>query len=227
MRHIGKIASTDQRCVVAFMQLPDKPDHALVILTDPLPPRYQQALMSILESNEGQADETLANVLARRIMPDTGKTVLVTLHERGYLQPMPVSNVLMLPRPNMPFPLEQILQGMNRIVPQSDAPRYADAAMQKFNPHTSNQKADAIEQSTRIASNLLIEAEMLEATAEKKRKDAYALAPHLQPAHLQPYQVKEINQGKTDKQSAKKVAAEVVVAKKVRAPAKRKTEKTA
>ena len=180
-RHVGKIASTEQRCVVAFMQIPNREDHALVIPTDTLPPLYHQAVMDVLESNEGQQEETLANVLGRRIMPDTGKSIFQTLHERRHLIPVPVSDILMLPQPNSPFPLEMILNGLKRNIPQNTNPRYADAAMQKYNPHTANQRADNFEESTGIAKNLLVEAQMLQEEADRKRKQAYDIAPHLQP----------------------------------------------
>lgn len=180
-KHVGKIASTDSRCVVAYMQIPGREDHALVIPTDALPPRVEQAVMDLLESNEGQAEATLGNVLGRRIM-ENGKSVLQALHESGYLQPVPVSNVLMLPAPNMPFPLEQILRDMGKHVPQNTSqPRFADAAMQKYNPHTANQSADEREQATAKAKMILIEAEMLQEEADRKRATAYAIAPHLEP----------------------------------------------
>ena len=49
MRHVAKIANTDQRCVVAFLQIPGREDHALVIPTDSLPPRTEQAVMDLLK----------------------------------------------------------------------------------------------------------------------------------------------------------------------------------
>lgn len=220
-RHIGKIASTDQRCVIAYMQLPGREDHALVIPTDALPARYEQAVMDIVESNEGQADETLANVLSRRIMPDTGKSVLQTLHEQRYLQPVPVSNVLMLPQPNMPFPLEQILTGLRRTIPQNSNPRYADAAMQKYNPHTANQRADNLEETTAMAKNLLVEADMLQESADMKRKQAYQIAPHLQPNTTLP-----TNAAVTDAYTAPATAEKKVSVKKAR-PSRRKTAEKA
>ena len=179
-RHIGKMANTDQRLVVAFMQIPNREDHALVIPTDTLPARFEQAVMEILESPEGQNAETLAEVLNRRLMPDTGKPVLQTLHEHGMLKPVPVANILMLPAPNMPFPLTQILQGMGRVVPDSKTttPNYA---VEKYNQIAVNQKIEGVEQRRAIAQNLIIEAEMLENEAKKKRQRAYETAPEIAP----------------------------------------------
>lgn len=177
-RHVAKMANTDQRLVVVFMQIPGKEDHALVIPTDNLPSRYEQAVMEILESAEGQNDETLANVLNRRLMPDTGKPVLQTLHDGGMLLPVPVANIMMLPMPNMPFPLSTVLESMGRTVPKP-AGAQPDAAVEKWNQIQVNQKVEGVENRRAIAQNLLIEADMLETEAQRKRERAFSVAPEI------------------------------------------------
>lgn len=181
-RHIAKISNTDQRCVVAFMQIPGRETHALVVPTDALPPRYEQALMEVLESPEGQNDECLAEVMGRRLMPDNGRTVLQTLHEQNYLVPVPVSNVIMMPVPNMPFPLAQVLSGMGRSVPShADGTPVVDPSVARYDQHAVNRAALSAEASHGIARNLLVEAEMLENEARRKRETAYSYAPDLAP----------------------------------------------
>jgi hypothetical protein len=209
-RHLARIANTDQRIVVVFMQIPDREDHALVVSTDNLPPRWEQALMSVVESPEGQGDPNLGNVLARRLMPDTTDTVLQSLHQAGLLIPVPVNNVIMFPEPNRPFALRQILQAMGKVLPDEyaavDALNEAKSAkatapsqprtspvgqhktpvdpfanQEKFNPHTSNHNAQASENDIGIANGLLMEAQMLEQDAANKRERAYQHAPHLRP----------------------------------------------
>lgn len=208
-RHFARMANTDQRVVVVFMQVPGKEDHALVVSTDNLPPRWEQALMSVADSPEGQGDPDLGNVLGRRMMPDSTETILQALHGAGLLLPVPINNVIMFPEPNRPFALRQILQAMGRIAPDEFAqvdklneaaaakaapkvspvgqhktpvdPFAAPAADTKFNPHTANQSADVSSGDTAIAHGLLMEAEMLEADARAKRERAYQQAPHLRP----------------------------------------------
>lgn len=179
-RHVAKMANTDQRLVVVFMQIPGREDHALVIPTDTLPARYEQAVMEILESPEGQAEETLANVLSRRLMPDSGKPVLQALHEGRMLLAMPVANIMMMPMPNMPFPLSSILDGMGRKIP---APQQAapDMAVEKWNQIQVNQKIEGVENRRAVAQNLLIEADMLETEGRKKRAEAFRIAPEMAP----------------------------------------------
>lgn len=182
-RHIAKILNTDQRCVVVLMQIPGREDHALVTYIDSLPPRYEQTIMSLLESSEGQAEEQFHTILDRRIMPDTGKTVLRSLHEGQMLTPVPISNIAMMPRPNMPFPLVDVLRQMNRDVPNQPNTTQLDE-VNKFNQHIINQQADGVEQKTGVATNLLIEAQMLESDARRKREQAYTLNPALRPKPL-------------------------------------------
>jgi hypothetical protein len=207
-RHLARMANTDQRVVVVFMQIPEREDHALVISTDNLPPRWEEVLMRVVESPEGQGDADLGNVLGRRLMPDTTDTVLAAFHHAGLLKPVPISNVIMFPEPNRPYALKQILQAMGRILPdeyeQADVLRetakapvsrgnpvgqhktpvnpYAEPSETKFNPHTSNQGVQVNEGTTAIAHGLLMEADMLEADAHAKRERAYQQAPHLRPA---------------------------------------------
>lgn len=185
-RHIGKMANTDQRLVVVFMQIPGKEDHALVVPTDTLPARYEQAVMDILESPEGQAEETLANVLSRRLMPDTGKPVLVALHEAGMLKAIPIKNIMMMPQPNMPFPLSSILESLGRdmTVKEPSPTNYVApevTAIEKYNQIQVNQKIEGVENRRAIYQNLMIEAQLLDGEAEKKRQAAYKVCPEMAP----------------------------------------------
>jgi hypothetical protein len=180
MRHVGKIANTDQRCVVAFMQIPNREDHALVIPTDTLPPRYEQAVMDVLKSPEGQNEECFALALSRRLMPDTGKDILATLHEQAMLVAVPVYRVLMLPLPNQPIKLSDILTQLGRHTRTPDEALYKQQS-EKFNRHDQNMRAESAEQKRNIAQNLLLEARMLEAEAKKKRDAAYGFDPSARP----------------------------------------------
>lgn len=186
-RHIGKMTNTDQRCVVVYMQIPGRESHSLVVGTDNLPLSIESYLMQVLESPEGQADPTLANVLGRRTMPDTGVNLLQTLHNVGLLQAIPIDNIVMLPMPNMPIPLRQIITDMGGKVPEADAPPEAPLnEREKFNPYGQTQQTETSNQNRGIASNLLVEANLLEQEAQRKRDQAYQYDPTLRPQALTP-----------------------------------------
>ena len=189
-RHVAKIANTDQRCVVAFMQIPGAEDFSLVIPTDGLPLRFEQAVMSVLQSAQGQQEETFAKVLSMHRMPDTGETILEALHNGKKLVKIPVANILMMPVPNQPVKLTHILEnwpGGSRLKgnvnnsagqQQSISEQYS---REKFNPHLHNQRAESNENQKAIARNLLLEAELLENDAKKKRNAAYGYDASLRP----------------------------------------------
>lgn len=215
MRHIGKLVNTDTRCVVVFMQIPGDDSHALIVSTDYLNPRLEEALMSIVKSPEGQGDAVLANVLNRRLLPDTGQNVLQALHEGNLLRKVHVDQVIMLPQPNMPFPLRKVIELMGNASP-AISQEHPVISEEKYNPHVQNAQAMDAESRIGVSRNLMIEAEMLESEARAKRERAYLLNPDLRPAvkvASKPVPTKLIE------------ASEVVaVAKKPRAPRKPKAQ---
>lgn len=209
-RHVGRNKNTDQRVVVIFLQVPGKEDHTLTVTTDTLPARFEQALMQVVQSAEGQAAEDLGVVLKRRMIPDMNISFLDALHNSNMLVPQPIDNIIMYPAPNQPYPLRDILIGMGRSVeaappqaPQASLNPYiteqvAEAEqlttsfsdpvggfmqneVEKFNPHTHNQDATKNDQSIGIARNLLIEADLLMEEVNRKREQAYRYAPSLRP----------------------------------------------
>lgn len=181
MRHVAKIANTDQRCVVAFMQIPNREDHALVVPTDNLPPRIEQAVMDVLKSPQGQQEENFGVALSRHLLPDTGQNILEALHSGSRLVPVPVHQVLMMPTPNQPVKLSSILESLGRLPDQQTQGLMQEYAVEKFNPHINNQVASSNENQRLIARNLIVEAELLELDAKRKREQAYGIDPSLRP----------------------------------------------
>lgn len=180
MRHVGRLINTDKRVVVVFLQIPNREDHALVVDTDALPPKYHDELMAVVQG-EGQKDPNLANILSRRIMPASGEDILSTLHKAGVLQPVPVSNVMMFPEPNRGVKLSDVIAAMKGSN-QTTSPVTEDmerASIEKVNRIVDNQQISKDEQRYEIAKNLLVEAQLLEQEAERKRRQAFEYAPEL------------------------------------------------
>jgi hypothetical protein len=184
IRHVAKLANTDQRCVVAFMQIPNREDHALVVPIDNMPPRIEQAVMDVLKSPQGQHEENFGVALSRHLLPDTGQNILEYLHSTRRLVPVPVGQVLMMPTPNNPVKLSNILESLGRLPDQQTKGLMEEYATEKFNPHINNQVAATNENQRSIARNLIVEAEMLELDAKRKREHAYGIDPGLRPATL-------------------------------------------
>lgn len=175
-RHIGRLKNTDRRIVVVFLQIPNKEDHALVVDTDSLPDSYHDALMHVVDSIEGQQTPVLANILNRRILPDTGQDIMSSLHVRGLMQAQPISNILMFPRPNMPMPLEDIIKMMKQTPAEAKAD--IETARDRFQESVS---LDGAEKNEAQARNLIQQALDLKSEADRKLQQAYDIAPQFRP----------------------------------------------
>lgn len=175
-RHIGRLKNTDRRIVVVFLQIPNKEDHALVVDTDSLPDSYHDALMHVVDSIEGQQTPVLANILNRRILPDTGQDIMSSLHVRGFMQAQPISNILMFPRPNMPMPLEDIIKMMKQTPAEAQAD--IEVVRDRFQEAVS---LDGAEKNEMRARNLIQQALDLKSEADRKLQQAYDLAPQFRP----------------------------------------------
>lgn len=180
-RHFGRIKNTDRRCVVVYMQLPGDADHALVIDTDALHPRFHDELMEVVDG-EGQREPILANVLSRRVLPFTGQDIFNSLHQYGHLQRVSVDNIMMYPEPNRPISLRQIIDITNgtNTAPAATAP--AADPINRQNHFVQNQNVEADEKRFALAQGLLKEASFIEAEAQRKREQAYEMYPALRPA---------------------------------------------
>lgn len=166
-KHIGKIKNTGQKIVLPYMQLPQKPDHALVITVESLPTRMEQNLMTIVESQEGQGETVLANVLSRHLEADTGKNFFRALHDGGHMRAVPVEQIMMYPEPGKAFELKDILEKMGTLPPP----------VVSMTPEPKNHE-DALA----IAKNILEQAELMISDAKAKQEEAYKIAPELRPA---------------------------------------------
>jgi len=174
-KHVGRIKNTDRRCVVIYMQIPGNEDNALIVDTDALPDRFHDALMDIIDSTEGQQTAHLHTLLSRRMLPDLGLDMMNALHTYGLLRSVAIDNVVMYPAPNAPCPLRTIVDFINN----EEAPE--DQKVNLDNRILENQKADQAQGQLDVATNILRQAEDLEAEAAKKREQAYRLVPSLRP----------------------------------------------
>lgn len=179
MKHVGRHAGTGQRLSVAFLQLPDDKDHALVIYSDSLPDRYHDDFMNAVESPEGQAAKSLYEVLARKVFWH-GTPMLETLHKEGHLVKVPTSAIIMTPNSNTDVALNDILAQMGEIevsdAPVNDATQSPAESQVDANVEESKQ-----DENRQIAQNLLVQAKLLEQDAIAKREEAYKYDPSLKP----------------------------------------------
>jgi acetylglutamate synthase len=116
--------------------------------------------------------------------------MLQKFHMGGRLTKTPVSNVTMIPRRGVRWPLTEVISAMGsqENLPQGfdelDAETKAEVAanLKRFNLHDSNMAEAASSGVTSQASSLLEMAKMLEADAQAKREQAYRMDPNLRPS---------------------------------------------
>ncbi len=183
IHHTGQIINTGKKCVILMIELPEKPGYSLIAETDSLPERIHDPLMSILTSNEAQNSRNLADVLHRRLMPDSNISILLELHNLGYLRAEPSENIYLIPRNNIRIKASDVIKEMKKIKnADNNNAEIAAEETQKImmdNFHVNNMAAISEEKNLEIAKNMLIQASLLEEDAKKLREKAYNLAPSL------------------------------------------------
>ena len=178
MKYIG-LTNTGKRVAVVFMSIPEREDHCLVVETDNLPERIHDPLMAILQSREAQNAKNFGEVLSRRYMPDNGSDMLSFLHFNGRLYPTPQKSVFLTPKSNIKVSLAEVYNEIKMMESNTTAPQYPQNPERGI--YNENIREDKKENSNNTASNLLLEADMLEGEALRKRQEAYRLAPWLNP----------------------------------------------
>jgi len=177
IKHTGRVDSTNRRVVVVFPQIPEDQENCLVVDVDSLPERYHDGLMKVVESAEAQESNSLYEVLGRNLFWD-GKNCLTTLHEQGFLRRVPVDTVTLLPTPDQTLPLKEFNTYQKMVAETKTTP--AEPVQEgSVKAGEIQQPSDETDEEG-IARNLLIQAELLEADARKKRDEAEQVSPGIQ-----------------------------------------------
>ena len=178
IKHTGRVDSTNRRVVVVFPSIPEDQDNCLVVDINALEQSYHDGFMQAVESPEGQASNKLYEVLGRKLFWD-GKNILTTMHEKGFLRRVPVSTVTLIPSPTESLPLKEFnsyQQMVNETKQEPAIPQTPDSSTKAGAMQQPEDENDA----DGIARNLLIQAEMLEADALRKRNEAESVSPGIQ-----------------------------------------------
>jgi hypothetical protein len=77
MKHIGRHG--ERKVAIVYKTVPDQDHMALVVYTETMNMGMHDAMMKVIESKEGQAENELADVLFRNLFTD-GRKMLETLH---------------------------------------------------------------------------------------------------------------------------------------------------
>jgi hypothetical protein len=109
LKHVGRVISTKQRCLVAYRTLPGDSSSCLVIPTDSLSDSYHNSIINLVEGQAAQDANEFADVLMRSTFTD-GSNMLVWLHQNGRLLKMGTSQIEMVPSPAVSLQLSELNQ---------------------------------------------------------------------------------------------------------------------
>lgn len=109
IKHIGRLATTGRKVVVAYRTLPGESDSALVVQTEVLSDEQHDAIIQLVENNAGQNSYEFAEALGRTRFPD-GNVMLTYLHLNGKLTKVKTSDVIMTPTLQTTVKLDQLNQ---------------------------------------------------------------------------------------------------------------------
>ena len=185
-RHVGKIKSTSQRCLVVFRQVPDEPDSCLVAITDQLPDRYHTDIVNGVESISAQQELEFATYAARTPL-SSGENMLSWLHGQGRLKKMPTDDITMLPAPNQVISLTELNEHLDSIKKENKSSKTVNPVP----PVTVPEQADTTGTGSalgdrQLAKNLLNQALTYEKEVNRLREQAYKVAPNLKPKEDMP-----------------------------------------
>lgn len=197
LKHVGRIANTDRRCVVAFRELPDDPDNCLIIDTDALPDRFHDGVMTAVENTTAQETVEFYKYLERNSFID-GSNMLTALHNKGWLVKQPTDNVIMLPAPEQTIKLKELneqLRGLGFSVYTSEdkAPKKepAQEVVENITPNVppvtgQPEQVGQVLQNEDLAKNFLQQAETMMKEVESLKEQAYEMDPSLKPKRGRP-----------------------------------------
>lgn len=160
LKHVGKYG--EKPCVVVMRTLPDDSAHCLITLTGNLPHGIHDELMTMVQSSEAQAENTLANFLSRRQFSD-GDQVLSKLHYSKFIQKVPVNLVMLTPSSNQAVPLVDVNAEIDKIAggyvpPNTDASHLTPKAAEPESPATAEMLLNAATELEKQAEAMLAEA---------------------------------------------------------------------
>ncbi len=129
-KHVGKMKHNDAKVCVIYRTLPGDASSALVVGTATLVDQYHNALMQVVESQDGQQANELGDALSTRHFPD-GTNMLQQLHETGKLVKVATDKVWMTPTPSTQISLDEL----NLMIAEQKGVALDDLSIKAEMPH--------------------------------------------------------------------------------------------
>lgn len=191
LKHIGKIKTTNRKCIVAYRVVPKEPDNCIVVYTETLDADMHDSLMKLVEGNAGQTAYELADAMGRTLLPD-GRNMLATFHQTGKLNKVPTNLVIMVPNNQSSILLSELNETIatQKGVSVEDLavsdpskkkeqpkPAQTEMAVEPSISTTASSAADGVLTDEDLASQYRSQADALFKEAKKLREQAEELVP--------------------------------------------------
>jgi len=134
LKHVGRIAKTKRKVIVAYRVVPNEPESCIVVTTENLMAEEHDALMKAVESDSGQSAYEFAEAMARTQLPD-GRNMLAGFHTTGKLMKVSQAEIEMQPDRTTTINLAEL----NGIIANQKGVTVADLAIK--NPAGETKKA--------------------------------------------------------------------------------------
>ena len=124
IKHVGQMKGNGNKVAVVYRTVPGDSKSAVVIQTSKIAPEDHDALMKVIESNQGQSAFELHEVLGRNMTPD-GQSMLLKFHQGGFMQKVPTDTVMMTPTTTDSVALDEL----NKIIAEQRGVSIDDLAV--------------------------------------------------------------------------------------------------
>ena len=139
LKHVGKMKHNDAKVCVVYRTLPGDSHSALVVGTSSLPDLHHNALMQVVESQDGQQANELGDALSTRFFPD-GTNMLEHLHLSGKFVKVATDKVWMTPDTTTIISLDEL----NVMIAEQKGVALDDLSIKADMPHVKKQGAEEI-----------------------------------------------------------------------------------
>ncbi len=175
MKHVGKMKNNGAKIVIVYRTIPGDSNSALVVGTQALMDSYHDSLMSLVDSDNAQQANELADVMSVRRFPD-GSNMLQFVHANGLLMKVPTAGVLVTPDNKTSIPLDEL----NKIIAEQKGITLDDLSIKDSSNSTVptiSEKAKTTAES--VAEEVVVGAELSPAEMRSKADALYKEAAKL------------------------------------------------
>ena len=167
MKHVGKMKNNGAKIVIVYRTIPGDSKSALVVGTNALMDSYHDSLMSLVDSDNAQQANELADVMSVRRFPD-GSNMLQYVHANGLLMKVPTTGVLVTPDNKTSIPLDEL----NLIIAEQKGITLDDLSIKDSSNSTVPTISEKTTPPTETVANIVVPAAELSPAEMRSKADA-------------------------------------------------------